>query len=640
MAGDVRDLGYLAWKNDLGWMESQKGDKWDNLVKEENMRFQNSMKGLNSKQIEADFLKDTVRPWKWRGWTIKKSLYSPEQTWSYKSFECKAWDADISQDFKYFAAAIPDKKGYERFTISIYSINTNGLTLKHTIEQCGPYVAFLNDTLVYLGSSKDLRYDSVFLNDIQSKNTTRLYELSDETENIRLGRGQDGSVYVCLEDFVNVRLGFVIGDSGIHWLIDKANDISVVQFNAIIINGSGKCFGIDEYLESLSFKGGWAVTRSYGIRTLWNISGNEPKEVMKVWGEILFDSRDPYSLDISDIRYKPYTISLPEWSYKREKYNFQVIYSQHPAPAFTVVPEGKVKGLLVSAYGAYGSPTHSGSIIQRWAPLLMRGWAIASVCVPGSGDHDFKWKMSGQRQSREFSIDTFRKKILNLQEEYGIPSTATCLYGRSAGGLLVISTAIKYRGLVGALYVESPYVDVLRTISNPALPLTALETKEFGIGTNPTNILATAAWSPMEHIPDEGIPEIFVVARSDTSDLEVYPYEVVKWIVRMRGDERGEPKLLYVHKNKGHFTTSQQTRAEDMALLDEWVKQSPDRDTRKKSALRVKNRSTKYKMAVSRKNRSRKNRSRKNKNNAPAMGGRRGSKAKSTRRGRKGSRRN
>jgi len=315
---------------------------------------------------------------------------------------------------------------------------------------------------------------------------------------------------------------------------------------------------------------------------------------------------------------------------------------QNPTSSFVVYPNSDVQALLVIAYSAYGIPTRIGQLVQQWRPLLLRGWAIAAVCLPGSGDHDIEWKEAGQRHNRKVAIDLLRDTIQSLQEELGVSPKKTCLYGRSAGGLIVISTATLYTHLVGALYVESPYVDVLRTITNNELPLTTLETKEFGIG-EPLDILATQAWSPMEHIPAKGIPELFVVARCDTQDLEVFPYEVVKWIKRIRGSSpirgpsSGQKKLLFVDHNKGHFATSKESRAEDLALLDAW-RISPDRRSTKNSAVRTKNRSTKYKMArrMSRKSRKATRKSRKNKNNpAPMMGGRR----RGTRRGRRGTRR-
>jgi hypothetical protein len=211
---------------------------------------------------------------------------------------------------------------------------------------------------------------------------------------------------------------------------------------------------------------------------------------------------------------------------------------------------------------------------------------------------------------------------LSLQEEYGIEPFRTALYGRSAGGLLVTSVTIKYPNLVGAIYVESPYVDILRTITNPSLPLTTIETSEFGSLENPLNILITARWSPMEHIPENGIPNLFVLARTDLNDLEVYPYEVLKFIHRVRGKGTGYEKLVFVHNGLGHFTTTNKSRAEDLALLNKWLETS---------TLRNKNKGYKYKMPMTRKNRStRKNRknnmnslkNRKNRKNSTHRGGR------------------
>jgi oligopeptidase B len=287
------------------------------------------------------------------------------------------------------------------------------------------------------------------------------------------------------------------------------------------------------------------------------------------------------------------------------------------------------KGILITAYGAYGTPTHVGSLIKRWKPLLQKGWIVCSVMVPGSGDHNTKWIRNGQRLNRIQSIEAFKESIEALKEEYGFAAERVALYGRSAGGLLVSSVAIHNPGLVGALYLESPYVDVLRTITNPELPLTTLETKEFGSLESSTNVIATASWSPMEHIPLKGIPELFVIARTDTADLEVFPYEVLKFIKRVRGKGSGEEKLIFVHEGRGHFTTSWETRAEDIALLDNWLEQSPGlTGTSKKPAVRTKNHTPKYNsMAMSRRNRNRatrKNRaSRKNRNEPAMMGGRR-----------------
>jgi protease II len=224
--------------------------------------------------------------------------------------------------------------------------------------------------------------------------------------------------------------------------------------------------------------------------------------------------------------------------------------------------------------------TKVGSLVKRWLPLLKAGWAIASVALPGSGDADLAWRRAGQRENRIEAIQIFIEAIKDLQEEFSLTPNQTVLYGRSAGGLLVTAAIGQAPDLAGAIYIESPYVDILRTISNPFYSLSKLETKEFGIGSNPTDVIATARWSPMERIPGKGYPDLFVVARTDKTDIEVYPYEVLKYIRRVRGSDAGkaEKKLLFISESKGHFTTDQKTRAEDLALLENWLSKESNKN--------------------------------------------------------------
>ena len=35
---EVRDLGYLKWKDPWAWMETMKGKRWENLIKREKDR--------------------------------------------------------------------------------------------------------------------------------------------------------------------------------------------------------------------------------------------------------------------------------------------------------------------------------------------------------------------------------------------------------------------------------------------------------------------------------------------------------------------------------------------------------------------------------------------------------------------------
>jgi len=592
MAGDtnpIRNLGYLSWSDDLAWMESQSGPRWDQTVKDENARFDSALKPLTKKvnkfirSMKKKDESDTGHAWKWRGWTVEKSEFSPVETWTKGSLSVDCWDADVSDNL--FAAAVPNEKGYERFTLKVF----DSKRLIVSIERVGPYTAFLNSstTLAYLRSEEDHRYSSLWIWKHETGEHKKLYEISDLTKNLALVRLENGSVGITIDDFKNEEFGFVY-ESHVEWVETnkKAAVILALDKHTVLVDPKGSDFHPDlpnDYLESASKVGGWAVTRSYGIRTLWTTYGNtssatKAKAMVYIWGEISYDARDPTRLSVCDVRYEPYTIFIRsnKWSLTKTKpHPFVCSYYNTKAPTFVVSPNTneKIKGLLVTAYGAYGFPTKIGRLVHLWRPLLESGWAIASVGVPGSGDHDLAWRFAAQKGNRKLAVDTLSAAVRDLQEELGIPGKATAIYGRSAGGLLVTGVVSQDPDIVGAIYIESPYVDVLRTLTNQKFPLSVLESNEFGNGNSPVDVISLVNWSPMERIPKAGVPNIFVIARTDMTDLEVYPYEPLKYITRMRGNDLpgSQPKLIYISSDQGHFTTTDRSRAEDLALLDTWL---------------------------------------------------------------------
>uniref|UniRef100_A0A6C0KB16 Peptidase S9 prolyl oligopeptidase catalytic domain-containing protein n=1 Tax=viral metagenome TaxID=1070528 RepID=A0A6C0KB16_9ZZZZ len=562
----TRNLDFLEWSNDLAPLEKQSGPEWLKAITSENRRFAKALHGFKHSTNSQYKLQTAPTPWTYRGFTVGGDGWSPTEMWSTSNFEIKAWDADIDESTGLFAAAVMSPDGYERFTIEIYSFSkaSKPTRIEHLKMPCGPKLAWLNTSdLVYLQSSHDLRYDSLWIWSSSTQKSVEIYRTRDPTCNLEIKRLEDGSVAILETDFETTRFGLATSES-VHW-IAKGKDILPVTKSV---------YYVDQDLCAQSILGGWIVKRSFGLLTIYD-RGQKP--ITTVWGEVTADTRDPTRLFISDVRYEPYWMDTTTWSLSNPlPYPFTITYTPEPAPTFVIRPTTQeIKGLLVTAYGAYGIPTKAGSLVSRWHPLLKAGWAIASVSVPGGGDHTQKWREKGQRLGRQKSIETLRQVVVDLQEDLGVDPAKTVLYGRSAGGLLVTSTAIMYRGLVGGLYIESPYIDVLRTISNPELPLTLLETKEFGIGTDFKNVVQTAQWSPMEHLPVQGVPELLVIARTDEQDLQVYPYEVVKFIQRARSSDNESNadalKLLQISKGRGHFATTNKTREEDCWLLNKYI---------------------------------------------------------------------
>jgi oligopeptidase B len=174
-------------------------------------------------------------------------------------------------------------------------------------------------------------------------------------------------------------------------------------------------------------------------------------------------------------------------------------------------------------------------------------------------------------------VEDLEACVRALQEVTGLGPAQTCVYGRSAGGYLVgAAVARQPQGtLFRAAYCEVPYVDVLRTASNPALPLTELEYLEFGNPARwPSDFEAILRLSPVDAVGPGGAPGVFVLCRTAENDMQVFAYESFKWVDALRGQggQKGgaQPKLLALTESSGHFSHGEQMireRAEDFLLL-------------------------------------------------------------------------
>ena len=185
-------------------------------------------------------------------------------------------------------------------------------------------------------------------------------------------------------------------------------------------------------------------------------------------------------------------------------------------------------------------------------------------------------------------MDDLEAVIRASQHRLQLRPTHTVLYGRSAGGVPVGAMVARWpKGeLIGAAFTEVPYVDVLRTSTNPDLPLTVGEYKEFGNPrTRVTNFRELLHVSPINSLSAEGAPGVFVLSRVGLQDKQVYAYESFKWIQRLRGhvspdtvEQDDAPKQKYVtyERNEEHVYRSEvfpHFRGMDLAILEAWAEQ-------------------------------------------------------------------
>jgi oligopeptidase B len=242
----------------------------------------------------------------------------------------------------------------------------------------------------------------------------------------------------------------------------------------------------------------------------------------------------------------------------------------------------KPKGMLVYVYGAYGVSSLIDWPYKLWYPLLQRRWAIVYALVRGGGDNDMKWANAARRNHRHCSIEDYEAVIRDAQHRTKLNARHTVIYGRSAGGVPVGAVIARHPDgtLVGAAYTEVPYVDMLRDTTNPTLPLTVGEYKEFG---NPresvSNMMELLKVSPMNTLPADGAPGVFVLSRVGLLDRQVYAYESFKWIQKLRGnhttiDTIPKGKYVMFEQREAHVYGKKRflpTHATDLAIMDSWM---------------------------------------------------------------------
>jgi protease II len=126
---------------------------------------------------------------------------------------------------------------------------------------------------------------------------------------------------------------------------------------------------------------------------------------------------------------------------------------------------------------------------------------------------------------------------------------------------------------MGGIYSEVGYLDAFRTILNRDLPLTEIETDEFGLpAMRIEDGRAAIEWSPMDLLKPKGTPGMWQIVRTALNDKEVLAYESVKWILRSRAGRTAEASDIYlaIPGGQGHFTAppgAVRQQAEDACLI-------------------------------------------------------------------------
>lgn len=633
-AEEIRDLGYLKWKDPWAWMETMKGKRWENLIKREKDNFNELATqphvAKEARQMENEIITaqqySSLPPFKIGCGTIDIFFIPGSRfiwRWSWNKKGKPAYDIDVQGNIVWYVTSEEDK----HFTNSLICEDSSGKQI-WSKEAVSSQIAVVGELCYYIKVVDYFRTVELCVCNAQTGGNERvLYRELDKGRDLILIKAANRTLYFKSEDPVNSRLYRIMGLN-----IEQLAKTSLLQialgesiygkdclltrdskFEKWVAKGEplNKWIFPEEEIDWINLESGHILTMNEGAQTIWHCSPKKkPQLLFKIkvgtiepniwttWENALVQSfiikspfDVPYLINIINNQVTRDTRSIkiqnPVKFEPLEVHRFHTKSRDGTSVPFIVIKEKGVrpKAQLIYIYGAYGSSTPIGWPYIQWWPLLKRKWALVFALVRGGGDIDAAWAEQARRNNRHVVVEDFEAVIRAAQHKNSLSSKETVIYGRSAGGLPVGAIVSRFPDghLVGAAFTEVPYVDVLRTSTNPSLPLTIGEYNEFG---NPLerilNFKELLSVSPINTLPSDGAPGMFVLTRVGLLDRQVYAYESFKWIQKLRGyatpneSSLAQPKGKYVtfERKEAHQYSPKRFprfRATDLAILDAWV---------------------------------------------------------------------
>ncbi len=210
--------------------------------------------------------------------------------------------------------------------------------------------------------------------------------------------------------------------------------------------------------------------------------------------------------------------------------------------------------LLLYGYGSYGYGMDP-SFDHKRLSLLERGMIFAIAHIRGGGEFGKRWYHQGKLQHKMNTFTDFITCAEYLISEGYTRSDRLCVWGGSAGGLLMGAITNIRPDLFGCVVASVPFVDVINTMLDDTIPLTTFEYTEWGDPRIEEQFEWMMCYSPYDNVERKDYPPILITA--GYNDPRVQYWEPAKWTARLRRMKTDRNRLLLKTKMEiGHFSSS------------------------------------------------------------------------------------
>ena len=203
--------------------------------------------------------------------------------------------------------------------------------------------------------------------------------------------------------------------------------------------------------------------------------------------------------------------------------------------------------LFLTGYGSYGA-SYPASFSSTRLSLLNRGVAIAIAHIRGGGEMGRKWYENGKFLHKKNTFTDFIACAEHLIAQKWTSSARLAISGGSAGGLLMGAVINMRPELFKVVLAAVPFVDVVTTILDTSLPLSAMEWEEWGNPNDKTYYDYMKSYSPYDNVKPQDYPHILIIA--GLNDSRVKYWEPAKWTAKLR-ELKTDNNLLLLKTNMG-----------------------------------------------------------------------------------------
>ena len=210
--------------------------------------------------------------------------------------------------------------------------------------------------------------------------------------------------------------------------------------------------------------------------------------------------------------------------------------------------------LLLYAYGSYGSNTEA-AFNSGVLSLVDRGFAYAIAHIRGGQEMGRAWYDEGKMMKKMNTFNDFIDVAQALVDQRYTSKDKLIAQGGSAGGLLMGAVVNMRPDLFRAVVADVPFVDVINTMMDASIPLTAQEWQQWGDPHNKEQYAYMKAYSPYDNVERKAYPWLLVT--TSLNDSQVGYWEPAKWVAKLRAMKTdSNPLYIKINMAGGHGGSS------------------------------------------------------------------------------------